>query len=148
MNVKLRQISGLAMAAVSDSNHWVSMDGPEEFGGFSAGSRPMELMLMGLAGCTAMDVVSILRKKRVKLSGFSLEVEAKQADEHPKIFTRIVLRYVFTGNNLRATDLEKAIELSESKYCSATAMLRKSATITHDYEIIETDEVPSDTRAE
>lgn len=140
MKIKLRQISGLAMAAVGDSNHWISMDGPENFGGFSAASRPMELVLMGLAGCTGMDVVSILGKKRVKLIDFTMDVEAKQQEEHPKIFTEIKLHYVFTGKNLRVTDLEKAIELSENKYCSAQAMLGQSARITHDYEIIETKE--------
>ena len=140
MNIKLKQINGLAMAAVGDSNHWVTMDGPKKFGGFSAGSRPMELLLMGLAGCTAMDVVSILMKKRVKLDDFSIEVEAKQATEHPKVFTDIKLHYIFAGINLRRVDVEQAIELSESKYCSATAMLKKNAIITHDYEIVESDD--------
>ena len=137
MNVELRQISGLAMAAVGNSNHWIAMDGPEKFGGFSAGSRPMEVLLMALAGCTAMDVISILRKKRMKLIDFSLEVEAKQAEQHPKVFTEIKLHYIFTGQDLRPRDLEQAIELSENKYCSATAMLEKSVTIIHDYRVIE-----------
>jgi putative redox protein len=138
MNVKLKQISGLAMAAVADSNHWIAMDGPEGLGGFSAGSRPMEVLLMGLAGCTAMDVISILRKKRVALTDFSLDVEATQAEQHPKVFTEIQLHYTFTGTDIRANDVEQAIELSENKYCSATAMLELSVKIAHDYRVVET----------
>jgi putative redox protein len=118
MKVRLQQISGLAMAAISDSGHWVTTDGPEKFGGFSAASRPMELLLMGLATCTAMDVVSILRKKRIRLNDFHMEVEAEQALEHPKVFTNIKLSYIFTGSNIRPSDVEQAIELSQSKYCS------------------------------
>ncbi len=139
MKVNLRQISGLAMAAVSDSGHWVTMDGPEKFGGFSAGSRPMELVLMGLAGCTSMDVISILMKKRVKLEDFQMEVEADNAPEHPKIFTNIKLTYIIKGKGIKPSDVEQAIELSENKYCSASAMLRKSANITIDYRIIDTE---------
>jgi putative redox protein len=138
MNVKLKQISGLAMAAVADSNHWIAMDGPEGLGGFSAGSRPMEVLLMGLAGCTAMDVISILRKKRVALTDFSLDVEATQAEQHPKVFTEIQLHYTLTGTDIRANDVEQAIELSENKYCSATAMLELSVKIAHDYRVVET----------
>lgn len=140
MNVKLRQISGLAMAAVGDSGHWVTTDGPEKFGGFSAGSRPMELLLMGLASCTAMDVVSILRKKRVKLNDFQVEVKAEQATEHPKVFTNIKLSYIFTGSNIRPSDVEQAMELSENKYCSASAMLKKSVSITSDYRLVDPDD--------
>ena len=137
MKIKLRQVSGLAMVAVGDSTHWISMDGPQSFGGSAAASRPMELILMGLAGCSAMDVVSILKKKRVKLIDFAMSVEVEQEEEYPKIFTKIKLHYVFTGKNLQAIDLENAIELSENKYCRATAMLGRSAKIMHDYELIE-----------
>jgi putative redox protein len=140
MHITLRQISGLAMATVGDSGHWVTTDGPEKFGGFSAGSRPMELLLMGLATCTAMDVVSILRKKRVKLNDFRMEVEAEQAPEHPKVFTNIKLHYIFTGSNIRPSDVEQAIELSENKYCSVSAMLKKSVNITYDYKIIDSED--------
>jgi putative redox protein len=147
MNVKLKQISGLAMAAVGDSGHWVTMDGPEKFGGFSAGSRPMELLLISLAACTGMDVVSILRKKRVKLTDFSMNVEAEQAPEHPKVFTNIKLSYIFTGSNIRPSDVEQAIELSENKYCSASAMLRKSVNITYDYKLVDPDNERKSTTA-
>ena len=144
MNVTLKQINGLAMAAVADSGHWVTTDGPKKFGGHSAGPRPMELLLMSLASCTGMDVVSILSKKRVKLDDFSLEVEARQAQEHPKVFTEIKIHYIFEGDNIRSTDVERAIELSESKYCSASTMLKASASISHDYEIIQRNGRPDD----
>jgi len=135
MRVKLQRIDGLALAGAGDSNHWVTMDSPEEFGGFSAGSRPMELMLMAVAGCTAMDVLSILKKKRVRLDDFSMEVEAERAEEHPRVFTEIKLHYIFTGKNVRPVDVERAIDLTQDKYCSATAMLNKVVRITRDYEI-------------
>lgn len=137
MKAKIKQISGISMAAISDSNHWITLDGPLEFGGASAGCRPMELILMGLAGCTAMDVVSILMKKRVKLTDFSLEVEANRAKDHPKVFTEVKLHFIFTSQELKPADIERAISLSQEKYCAATAMLKKSRNITHDYEIIE-----------
>jgi putative redox protein len=144
MKVTLKQISGLALAAVADSGHWVITDGPAKFGGYSAGPRPMELLLMSLATCTGMDIVSILRKKRVKLDDFTVEVEAEQAPEHPKVFTKIKLHFTFIGDNIRATDVERALELSENKYCSVSAMLKAGATISRDYKIIERDQRPAD----
>ncbi|HDS00689.1 MAG TPA: OsmC family peroxiredoxin [candidate division Zixibacteria bacterium] len=137
MKVKIRQIDGIALAAAGDTNHWVTMDGPEDFGGHSAGSRPMELLLMSLGSCTAMDVLSILQKKRVKLDDFQMEVESERAEEHPKVFTEIKLHFIFVGKGIRQKDVERAIELSTDKYCPATAMLKKSVKITNDYKIIE-----------
>jgi len=128
------------MAVVGNSGHWVTIDGPEKYGGFSAGSRPMELLLMALTSCSAMDVVSILRKKRVKLDDFSVEVEAEQAAEHPKVFTDIKLHYILSGSNILPADVERAIELSENKYCSASIMLSKSVNINHDYTIVDPEE--------
>jgi putative redox protein len=148
MNVTLKQISGLAMAAVADSGHWVTTDGPQQYGGYSAGPRPMELLLMSLATCTAMDVVSILKKKRVKLDDFSMKVEAEQAPEHPKVFTDIKLRYTFVGRGIKDADVERALELSESKYCSVSTMLKTIASISRDYEIIERDESTADSQAD
>jgi putative redox protein len=139
MKVWLRQVDGLALAAKSGSNHWVTLDGPEEFGGHSGATRPMELILMGLAGCTSMDVLSILKKKRVSLVDFSVTVEAERADEHPKVFTNIKLHYVFTGKAIKSQDVERAIELSQTKYCGASAMLARSAEISYDYEIKESE---------
>jgi putative redox protein len=137
MKVRIRQIGGIALVGAGDTNHWAVMDGPEESGGYSGGSRPMELLLMSLGGCTAMDVISILKKKRANLEDFGIEIEAERAEEHPKVFTEIKLHFIFTGKNLRAKDVERAIDLSQNKYCPATAMLRKSVKISHDYEIVD-----------
>jgi putative redox protein len=137
MKVTIQRINGTALVGRGGSNHWVVMDGPEDFGGFSAGTRPMEMILIGLAGCSAMDVLSILQKKRVRLDDFSMRVEAERAEEHPKVFTKIHLHYVFTGSNIKPRDVERSIELSQDKYCGASAMLRKAAEISHDYEIKE-----------
>ncbi|MGE5243841.1 MAG: OsmC family protein [Betaproteobacteria bacterium] len=131
----VRQIQGLTFAAKTDSNHWVVMDGPTEFGGSNAGTRPKELVLMALGGCTGSDVVSILQKKRVRLDGFEVRLTAEQADEHPQVFTKIHVEYVFRGQDIRTQDVERAIELSETKYCSVSAMLRGTVRITHSYRI-------------
>lgn len=131
----VRQVNGITFAGRTDSNHWVMMDGPAGFGGSDAGTRPKELLLLALAGCTGSDVVSILAKKRVPLDGFEIEVTAEQADEHPQVFTRIHLDFVFHGEGIQAQDVERAIELSETKYCSVNAMLRGSVAITHAYRI-------------
>jgi putative redox protein len=139
MKAKLRWIDGIALAGVSDSNHWITLDGPKEFGGFLAGPRPMELVLLGVAGCAAMDVLSILRKKKVKLSDFKVEAEAEQAEKHPQVFTKIKLNYMFYGENIRPADIERSIELTEEKYCGATAMLKSAVEIIHDYGIIESE---------
>ncbi|MCK4857751.1 MAG: OsmC family protein [candidate division Zixibacteria bacterium] len=139
MKAKIRRIDGLALAGVSDSNHWVTMDGPAEFGGFLAGARPMELVLLGVASCAAMDVLSILRKKKTKLSDFAVEVDADRAKEHPQVFTAIRLHYILTGKRIRPADVERSIELTDEKYCGAIAMLKGNVAITHDYEIREPD---------
>lgn len=113
------------------------MDGPEEFGGSNAGIRPKELILISLAGCTGSDVASILSKKKVKLNGFEMNITAEQADEHPQVFTKIHLEYVFYGKNLPLKEIERAIELSQTKYCSVTAMLQKAMPVEHSYRIVE-----------
>ena len=121
--------TGLALAGMSDSGHWVPMDGPEDVGGYGGGTRPLELLLIGLGGCTGMDVLSILAKKRVKLADFEIEIEAPRTAEHPKVFTSITLVFRFYGDGLKESDLEEAVRLSEEKYCSASAMLRKAAPV-------------------
>lgn len=131
----VRQLQGMTFAAKADSNHWVMMDGPADFGGADAGARPKELLLLALGGCTGSDVVSILAKKRVHLDGFEVRLTAEQRDEHPQIFTAIHVEYVFVGDDIRPQDVERAIELSETKYCSVSAMLRGVVTITHSYRI-------------
>ncbi|MFV1957932.1 MAG: OsmC family protein [Planctomycetota bacterium] len=135
--ILVKQIDGLALAAKAPSGHWVAMDGPEKLGGMDAGSRPMEVLLMALGGCTGMDVVSILRKKRAPVTDFVVEVEAERADEHPKVYTKIHVKYVVTGRGVKPADVERAIELSETTYCSITAMLRPNVEVTSSYEIRE-----------
>jgi len=100
--------------------------------------RPMEMVLMGLGGCTAFDVVEILRKKRETIAGCSVELSAERADTAPKVFTRIHLHYIVSGSNVKEDSVRRAVELSAEKYCSVSMMLNKSAVITHDYEVIQT----------
>ena len=138
--VYLKQVKGLTLAARGESNHWITMDGPEKLGGSNAGVRPKELVLMALAGCTGSDVVSILQKKRVKLSDFEINITAQQSENHPKVFTHIDLEYVFYGKDIKEKDVERAIELSTETYCGVSAMLKKAMTINHTYKIVETEE--------
>ena len=138
--VYLKQVKGLTLAARGESNHWITMDGPEKLGGSNAGVRPKELVLMALAGCTGSDVVSILQKKRIKLSDFEINITAQQSESHPKVFTHIDLEYVFYGKDIKEKDVERAIELSTDTYCGVSAMLKKAMTINHTYKIVETEE--------
>jgi putative redox protein len=131
----VKQVQGITLAGNTDSNHWVMMDGPAEFGGSNGGTRPKELLLLALGGCTASDVISILWKKRVALDGFKIHITAEQRDEYPQVFTKIHLEYVVHGNGIRPEDVVRAIELSESKYCSVSAMLRPAIPITWTYRI-------------
>jgi len=131
----VKQLEGITFAGRTDSNHWVMMDGPADFGGSNAGTRPKELVLLALGGCTGSDVVAILRKKKVPLDGFEVRLTAEQTEEHPQVFTKIHVEYVFYGDGIRPADVERAIELSETKYCSVSAMLRASVAITNSYRI-------------
>ena len=137
MKVELKQIEGLALAGKGDTGHWVNIDSAADFGGFNAGSRPMELILMGLGGCTTMDILSILKKKRVKLDHYECHIEADRADEHPKVFTDVRMKFIFYGKNISPDAVERAIQLSDEKYCSASAMLKKAVDIKIEYEIRE-----------
>lgn len=131
----IKQIKGIAFAGKTDTNHWVTMDGAEEFGGSNASVRPKELLLIALGGCTGSDVVSILQKKRADLKDFEVNITADVAEQHPKVYTKIHIEYVFYGENLSINDLERAIELSQTKYCPVTNMLNKAAEITYSYRI-------------
>lgn len=124
-----------SFAATSGSGHRVQMDGPPDHGGQDRGPRPMEMLLMGLGGCTAFDVVHILKKQRQEVAACVAEIEAERADADPKVFTRIHVHFVLTGKDLDEKRVRKAISLSADKYCSASIMLAKTAEITHDYEI-------------
>jgi putative redox protein len=140
--VIVKQVEGIQFVGQGPSGHWVPMDGPEEFGGMNAGTRPIELLLIGLAGCTGADVASILAKMKVKTSKFEIRVEYDRTTEHPKVFKDVKLIYHFWGKNLDAVrdKLEKAINLSQDRYCGATEMLRQSFEINHEYHIYEVEE--------
>lgn len=129
--------SGMSFVAESGSGHALVMDGAPEAGGRNIGFRPMELVLAGTAGCTAFDVVLILRKGRHAITGCQVEVKAERAESDPKIFTQAHFHYRLRGKNLRPEIVDRAILLSKEKYCSASIMLAKTASITHDFEIIE-----------
>lgn len=133
--VIVKQIQGMTFAAKADSNHWVTMDGPEDFGGSNAGTRPKELLLISLGGCTGSDVAAILRKRKVPLVSFEINISANEAEEHPKVFTDIHIEFVFYGDGIERADVERAIELSTTKYCSVSAMLKATVKITHSYRI-------------
>ncbi len=139
----VRQVRGMTFAGLTESGHWVTVDGPPEFGGSSAAIRPKELILISLGACTGSDVVSILQKKRVKLGGFEVKLKAQVADEHPQVYTKIHIEYVFYGENLAAADLERAIDLSQNKYCPVSAMLKNSVEITNSYVVLPPDDFHS-----
>jgi putative redox protein len=134
-NAILKQVQGATFMARGDSNHWVTMDGPESVGGTDAASRPKELILFALAGCTASDVVSILRKKRVPVTEFRMKITGTEREEHPRIFTDIHLEYIVRGDDILPEDVERAIDLSTTKYCSVSAMLTPAVRITHSFTI-------------
>ena len=131
----LKQLKGNTFAAKSGSNHWVMMDAKAEVGGSEGASTPKELVLMALAGCTSMDVIPILKKKKSPVIGYECNVKGVERDEHPKIFTEIHIEYVFYGDGIKSEDVERAIDLSTAKYCSVSAILSASAKLTHSYRI-------------
>jgi putative redox protein len=137
MKTRITWLEDMTYVARSPSGHALVLDGPPELGGHNLGPRPMEMVLMGMGGCTAVDVVHILRKARQDLRGCELQVEAERADSDPKVFTRIRVHFILTGKDLSAKHVERAMELSAEKYCSASIMLGKTAQITHTFEIRE-----------
>ena len=137
MNISVKWIDGMLMVGKSDSGHAIVMDGPPEIGGENLGVRPMEMLLLGMAGCTMIDVVSTLEKMRENLSDCQTKVSADRSEEYPKVFTNIHVHFILRGKKLNPSKVDKAIKLSAEKYCSASIMLGKTAVITHDFEIIE-----------
>ena len=129
--------TGMHFDAVSGSGHHVTLDADEHGGGHNAGFRPMELLLVGLAGCTGMDVISILRKMREPVTGYEVHVQGVRAEDHPMVFVEITVEHVVTGHHLRPEAVARAIELSKERYCGAGAMLGKVAHLTHTYRIVE-----------
>lgn len=137
MKAQVKWIDGVSFVGESDSGHAVVMDGAPESGGRNIGMRPMELLLIGMGGCSSFDVVTILKKARQPITDCVAEITAERADAVPKVFTKIHVHYVVTGRNLAANQVERAINLSIEKYCSASLMLGKTAEITHDFEVRE-----------
>ena len=137
MNISVNWVDGMLMVGKSHSGHSITMDGPTEIGGDNLGVRPMEMLLLGVAGCTMIDVVTTLKKMRQDLTNCETKLSAERADEHPKVFTDIHIQFIVKGQDLDPKKVEKAITLSAEKYCSASIMLGKTASITHDFEIVE-----------
>ena len=135
MKIRVKWIERVSFLGETESGHAIVMDGAPEGGGRNLAPRPMETMLAGTGGCTAYDVVTILRKARQKLTDCVVEVEAQRAPQDPKVFTRIHFHFIVTGKNIDRKHVARAIELSADKYCSASIMLGKTAEVTHDFEI-------------
>ncbi len=134
-SAKVVQIKGVTFNGITDSGHWVPMDGPTQFGGSDAAIRPKELLLLSLAGCTGSDVASILTKMREPYTRFEVTVDAEMTETHPKVYSSIHLTFKVWGDGIKTANLEKAIKLSEEVYCGVTAMLKDSVKITSSYEI-------------
>lgn len=139
MNATVKLEQSMAFTGKADTGFSVQMDSSPSTGGHDSGFRPMELLLVGLGGCTAMDVLSILRKKRQEVTGLEIELEAEQAADHPHVFTNILVKYIVHGKQINSAAVDRAIELSVTKYCPAQKMFESVTTINHTYEIIEED---------
>jgi putative redox protein len=137
MEAEITWKQNLSFKGTADSGFTLPLDAESEVGGNNNGFRPMELILMGLAGCTGMDVISILQKKRQQITAFQVTAHGERAEEHPKVYTNILLDYQVTGKDVDPKAVERAIELSETKYCPAQAMLGHSVTIQSKYFILE-----------
>jgi putative redox protein len=137
MKARIKWVQDMMFVGESGSGHAVVMDGAPEAGGRNLGIRPMEMLLVGMGGCSAFDVVLILKRGRQPVTDCVVELSAERAETDPKVFTRIHAHYVVTGRGLDPAKVERAIALSAEKYCSASVMLGKTAEITHDFEIVE-----------
>lgn len=138
MQARIKWVENMAFVAESGSGHAIVLDGPPELGGRNLGARPMELLLMGVGACSSVDVVMILKKGRQPVTDCVCELKAERADTEPKVFTAIHLHFVVSGNGLNPAQVERAVQLSAEKYCSASIMLTKGGVaITHDFEIQE-----------
>jgi putative redox protein len=133
---RVKWVENLKFIGMAPSGHSIALDGPKESGGEETAIRPGELTLVALGGCTAIDVVSILKKMKVEFESFEVVVDAEPREEHPKYWTRIHIKYIFKGKNINESKVQKAIELSEEKYCSVSGLMKKAAEITYEFEII------------
>jgi len=129
----------MTFTGTADTGFKVPLGTDPAYGGENDGFKPLELMAVSLAGCTAMDVISILQKKRQQVTGFEVRVQTERATDHPRVFTKIHVEYIVTGKGVDKTALERSIELSETKYCPAQALLSKAVEITHSHKILEAD---------
>lgn len=136
MKARVKWVEGATFVGESGSGHAMVMDGPPENGGRNLGVRPMEMLLIGMGGCTAFDVVDILKKARQPVSDCVVELLAERAETVPKVFTKIHVHFIVSGKDLKEAQVRRAVELSAGKYCSASIMLGKMAEITHDFEIV------------
>jgi putative redox protein len=139
VKARIKWVQDATFVGESGSGHSVVIDGPPEAGGRDLGIRPMEMVLLGVGGCTAFDVMLILRKARQPVTDCVVELNAERAPSEPKVFTKIHIHFIVTGKELKESQVKRAVELSAEKYCSASIMLRTSVEITHDYEIREVD---------
>ncbi len=137
MTVRATLVTGMRFDVETGSGHHVILDAAEHNGGQNSGPQPMEMLLVALASCAGMDIITILRKKRQEITGYELRVHGRRAEEHPKVFLDITVEHIFTGHNLRSEAVERAIELTEERYCGASAMLGKTATLKHIFLIAE-----------
>jgi len=137
MKARIKWVQDVMMVGESGSGHAVIMEGAPEHGGRNLGIRPMEMILLGMGGCTSIDVVHILKKGRHAVTDCVAELSAERADSDPKVFTKIHVHFIVTGKGLKPEVVERAVKLSAEKYCSASIMLGKAAQITHDFEVVE-----------
>jgi putative redox protein len=143
MTATVKLGTGMQFDAEAGSGHHVTLDATDHGGGQNAGFRPMELLLVGLGGCTGMDVISILRKKRQQVTGYEVHVSGIRAEENPMVFVEITVEHLVTGHHIQPEAVARAIQLSEERYCGAGAMLGKVAHLTHTFRIIEAAEAPT-----
>lgn len=143
MTVRATLETGMCFDVETGSGHHVVLDAAEHNGGQDNGPRPMEMLLVALASCAGMDIIGILRKKRQDITKYEVRVHGERVEEHPRVFVYITVEHIFTGHNIRPEAVERAIDLTEERYCGASAMLGKAATIKHTFKIIEEGEIPS-----
>ena len=137
MKARVKWVEDLTFLGESGTGHTVVMDGPKELGGHDTGIRPMELLLLGMGGCTSFDMIQMLTKARQDIRDCVVEIDSERSDEIPKVFTKIRVHYKITGKKVKESQVKRAIELSTEKYCSASLMLGETADITHTYEIVD-----------
>jgi putative redox protein len=137
MKARVKWVEDVCFMGETESGHAVIMDASPDVGGRNLGMRPMEMLLIGMGGCSSIDVVTILKKSRQPITDCVAEITAERADEIPKVFTKIHVHFVVTGKGLNPVQVERAVNLSAEKYCSASIMLGKAAQMSHDFEIVE-----------